>query len=127
MFLIDTSVWIDFLRGTSNHRVELLEKLLEEGEACICEIVYAEICFGASHDLQLQKYADYFSTIPFLKLPLDWHLKIGRMGYKLRKKGFKPFIADLMIAQCALTHSATLITSDKDFIPYQDLFGLVIV
>ena len=32
MYLVDTSVWIDFLRGSSNKHVTLLEALLEEGE-----------------------------------------------------------------------------------------------
>lgn len=126
MHLIDTSVWIDFLRGTSNPKIKLLEGLLEEGDAHLCEITFAEICFGARDHRQLQKYERYFSALPFLPLPLNWHRELSKMGHLLRMKGHQPFVADLMIALTAIAHRATLLTNDSDFKPYADLFGLEI-
>lgn len=126
MHLIDTSVWIDFLRGVPHPRVSLLEGLLEEGEAYLCEVTFAEICFGARDEPQFKKYSRYFSALPFLALPPDWHQEAARLGYTLRRKGHKPFVADLLIALTALTHKAVLLTRDADFIPYRDLFGLVL-
>lgn len=126
MHLVDTSVWVDFLKGVSDPRVSLLEGLLEEGEAYLCEITFAEICFGAKDENQFRKYNQYFSALPFLALPPHWHQEAARLGNILRRKGRKPFIADLLIALTALAHKAILLTHDTDFRPYQDLFGLVL-
>ena len=126
MYLVDTSVWLDFLRGTSHPRVALLEGLLEDGEAHLCEVTYAEICFGSRDQSQLEKYVAYFSALPFLLLPVNWHQEVARMGFVMKSKGFRPFIADLLIAFTALTHRAILLTSDKDFNVHRDLFGLVV-
>lgn len=124
MTLIDTCIWIDFLRGRNLPHVQLLEGLLDEGEACLCEVTFAEICFGARDERQFKKYERDFSQIPLLKLPDNWHRELARMGHTLQRQGHRPFMADLQIALTALTHSAELLTTDKDFIPYQSLFGL---
>ncbi len=124
MYLVDTSVWIDFLRGRESKKVDFLERLLEEGDAHVCEIVYAELCFGADNAKQLQKYETLFSAIPFLELPRNWHRQVGEMGFKLRRSGYTPFVADLMIGLAALHHQAILLTTDSDFDPYQELFDL---
>lgn len=126
MHLVDTSVWIDFLRGMTNPRVALLEGLLEEGEAYVCEVTFAEICYGARDDRQWQKYRDYFSALPFLSLPPHWYRELAHMGYVLRRKGIRPFTADLLIALTALTHKVPVLTSDPDFQPLCAMFGLKI-
>lgn len=124
MTLIDTCIWIDFLRGRDLPHVQLLEALLGEGEACLCEVTFAEICFGARDERQFKKYERDFSQIPLLKFPDNWHRELARMGHALQRHGHRPFMADLQIALTALTHDADLLTTDKDFLPYQSLFGL---
>lgn len=124
MYVVDTCVWIDFLRGTASPRAELLEGLLEDGAAYLCEVTYSEICFGARDERQYRQYAAYFGVLPFLTLPAQWYQEIGKMGHVLRRAGHRPFFADLCIACVALTHRVPLLTHDTDFRPYQKLFGL---
>lgn len=125
-YLVDTSVWIDFLRGQDTPHVRFLEGLLEDGEAGLCEVTYAEICFGAQNENQLKKYTEYFGALPFFMLPAGWHHQAARMGFGIRKNGFKPFMADLLVVLACLANKAILLTRDKDFIPYTRLFGLKI-
>lgn len=127
MYLVDTSVWIPLLRGQSDQKGQFLESLLEEGEASLCEVVYAEICFGAGNKRQFEKYAGYFGNLPFLALPENWHRRAAEIGYSLRIKGHKPFLGDLLIALIALEHKVPLVTHDKDFRPYREFFGLELV
>lgn len=124
MYLIDTSVWIDFLRGYDTSRVALLEELLAAGEAAICEVVYAEILWGAQTEKQYLKFESYFSAMPFLALPLGWHESLAKIGHSLRRQGYKPFVADTLIALSAITHGATLLTNDTDFDKYTEPHGL---
>ena len=127
MYLVDTSVWVDFLRGKATEQVAFLETLLEEGNAFLCEVTYSEICFGARNKRQLAEYQDHFLEMPFLELPELWHREVGRMGHRLRKSGYKPFLADLMICLVAIHHQAGLLTTDRDFIPFEKLFGLKVM
>lgn len=124
MYLVDTSVWIDFLRGKNNSYVTLLEELLKQGDAYINEIIFCEICYGASSKKQFDKYFDYFSAIPFIKLKPNWQIKVASMGYKLRSSGFKPFSSDILIALCSINKNMPLLTKDSDFEPMKKLFGL---
>jgi predicted nucleic acid-binding protein len=122
--LIDTCVWIDLLRGKDTKRTALLEGLLEEGEAYLCGTTFCEICFGAGDERQFHRYHQKFSALPFLDTPQNGHIEMARMGFVLRRKGYKPFMADIMIALTAIVHETTLLTDDQDFIPYQKFLGL---
>lgn len=124
MYLIDTSVWVDFLRGATTPRVHLLEFLLDDGDAALCDITFAEICFGAQDQRQFARYHEYFSALPFLDLPPQWSRELARMGHHVRRNGYRPFVADLMIALVACTHGAPLLTQDRDFRPFAQFFGL---
>lgn len=55
-----------------------------------------------------------------------WHQVVGPMGFELRRAGHKPFIADLMIAFTAINNKVPLLSSDTDFIPYAELFKLML-
>ena len=114
----------DFLRGRSNEKVKLLESLLEEGTAHMCEITYAEICFGAADIKQYKQYAKYFLEMPFLRLKNNWPERTAEMGFSLRKSGRQPFLADLLIGLTAIEHDAILLTHDQDFEPFKKLFGM---
>lgn len=122
--LIDTCVWIDFLRGKETNQTQVLEVLLEYGDAYCSDAILAELCFGAQTPAQLKKYQQYFSEMPFLPVPPGWGGKVGAMGNALRKSGYRPYLADLLIAHTANEHGAYFLTTDRDFIPYKKLFGL---
>lgn len=127
MFLVDTSIWIHFLRGVHNQKVQFLEDLLKGGDAAICGVVFSEICFGARDEKQFEKYSHYFGTLPMLGLPENWHRELARMGSILRRGGFQPFVADLVISLTAISHQATLLTADSDFEAHRKLLGVNLV
>lgn len=127
LHLVDTSVWIDFLRNRENPKSLFLEELLGTGNAAINPVVFSEICWGAVNNKQKQKYHQEFQKLPFLPLPQDWHLLLSDMGHKLRLSGFKPFFADLCITLTALHHEVPLLTSDRDFESHRAAFDLNLV
>jgi len=124
MYLIDTCVWVDFLRGKENAHVKLLEELLKSGDAFVNEIIFSEICFGASNKKQFEQYHSKFSSLPFRYLPAGWDTELAKMGYSMKSAGFKPFIADLLIALTAISSDMILLTKDRDFDVMEKLFGL---
>ena len=123
-YLIDTCIWVDYLRNLDKPHVNDFERLLEKGQVFLCETTFSEICFGARDLKQLVEYQSYFGALPFLSTPKDWPLKVGAMGFKLRKAGQMPFLADLLIAYTAIHFDVPLLTRDGDFDIFQKLFGL---
>ena len=64
MYLVDTSVWIDFLRGRKVAHVNTLRTLLEGEEAVgIAPIILQEILQGADSDQRFEKWLEYFSDL----------------------------------------------------------------
>ncbi len=127
LHLVDTSVWIDFLRGRENPKSKFLANLLGTGDVAINSVVFSEICWGAVNAKQQQKYRQEFQKLPFLHLPDDWHLTLATMGHQLRLSGHKPFLADLCITLTALHHDVPLLTNDHDFESHHRAFGLNLV
>lgn len=111
--LVDSSVWIDYFR-TGKRSGETLEKLLDEGLIVINDLILSELL--PSLIVQKQK-ALVFLLKEFERLPMkiDWD-EIIKMQSSCLQSGINGIgIPDLMIAQNANQHDATLFTYDQHF------------
>ena len=50
MILVDSSVWVDYLRGKSTVQTELLEGLLDSQELAIGDLIFTEVLQGCKID-----------------------------------------------------------------------------
>ena len=67
MYLVDTSVWVDFVRGRHEPHVSLLRDLLGNPLAVsITHLVYMEILQGARDPASYVRLQDYFSGQRFV-------------------------------------------------------------
>jgi len=65
VYLVDTSVWIDFFKANANPAVERLKGLLTTGvDIGISTAILQEILQGTADRQQFAKYRTYFETIP---------------------------------------------------------------
>jgi predicted nucleic acid-binding protein len=129
MVLVDTTVWVDFLRGKNTPHVCFLERLLTEGEdICTCGVIMTEVLQG------IRKGADYRGTLSrfeaFLFLPMDRRIfiKAAEIYRSLRRRGItirKPI--DCLIAACAINHNVTLLHNDRDFDCIEEQCGLKVI
>ena len=121
MVLIDTSVWIDFLRGTSSAPAQAMEALLiDRADICICGVISTEILQGIRNDHQFDQTRNLIETCIFLPITHDTFITAAQLYRKLRKKGFpvrKPI--DCMIAAVAIEHDVPLLHKDKEFQPLE--------
>ena len=103
--------------------MKLLEGLLEEGEAYLCEVTSMEVCLAATKTKQFRKYAQDFATLPFLSLPIGWHEKGACLGRQFRACGV-PTLRELILLTTAKSHGAILVTPNRRFRNSQTIAGV---
>lgn len=120
MYLIDTSVWIDYFRGKQTVATKKFSELLDLGSSFgLTGIIYQEILQGVGSDEQFQKLANYLSTQLFFT-PIDSVLSFqeaAKIFFLCRKKGTTVrSTVDCLIAQIAIEHDLVLLHHDKDYL-----------
>lgn len=119
MFLIDTSVLIDFFRGRPSEGVAIFESILDRNLAYgITSIIYQEVLQGASSSADFKKLAEYFSTLRFFQplSEIDTYEQAARIYFACRQEGVTiRSTIDCLIAQVAIEYKLTLIHNDKDY------------
>ncbi len=119
MYLVDTSVWIDYIRAEDTAAVAFLDRLLATPQAVgLCDQVYMELLQGARSEASFLKLQRYFSTQTFYRFvrPRQSHEAAAWIYFNCRRQGITlRSSVDCLIAQCALEHRLILLHHDKDF------------
>jgi predicted nucleic acid-binding protein len=118
--LVDTSVWIDYLRGREAAHTEALDELLcVPGQAQICLYSVLEILQGITDARGQAKMERYLKSVPLLDSSDEWasHVRSAALYAKARSAGFTIRSSfDCLIAQLAIEHNIPLLHNDRDFI-----------
>ncbi|MBW1753210.1 MAG: PIN domain-containing protein [Deltaproteobacteria bacterium] len=112
--LLDTSIWIDALRGKTPNIVALTQGLLSDDRALTCGPVIFEINRGLRPP-ERKKILPLFDAL--IRLSFDeaiWDAA-GDLDASLRKKGVTIPPMDVLIAQICLHHKVVLFTLDEHF------------
>jgi len=120
MYLVDTSVWLDFFQNQPTQAVELFEEILAENLPFgITGVIYQEVLQGADSPRDFSKLQDYLATQKFYH-PLDPILsyeQAANLYFNCRRQGITiRGTIDCLIAQIAIEHNLRILHSDRDFI-----------
>ncbi len=114
-FLIDTTIWVKFLRGMDESLRDRISTLVLKNCAYTSEIIIMEILRGAKSGKEYTMLRNDFLSLAQLSTNKEvWELS-WRSAYKLRKKGINIPMADIIIASTAAHYNCTLIHSDRHF------------
>lgn len=115
MYLIDSNIFIDFLRGKNKHALQMLMN----SDASIFKvpsIVKAELLLGVekSKDPGGNRLRVELLLLPFEMLPFDDKcvLHYARLRAYLEGRGTGIGANDYIIAACAMAYGATVITNN---------------
>ena len=115
MILIDTSAWVEFLRGTGSAVCIRVDVLLAQ-EIAICDAVRMEVCAGArdeSHLQSLRRLLARAAIIPTLSTDYDdaaaLYRRCRREGETVRK------LIDCLISSIAILAGVPILHNDSDF------------
>jgi len=120
MYLVDTSVWIDFLRGRTGSHVDFLDGLLDNPLAAgLCDAIYLEILQGARDSESFERLRLYFGTQRFYAFfdTRQSHERAAGLYVECRRQGITVrSTLDCLIAQCAIEHDLILLHHDRDYV-----------
>jgi len=114
MYLVDTSVWIDYFREKDNATVKKLDSIFNKGHRFgITSAIYQEILQGANteQDTYLKTQRFYHPVNP-----LKTHQAAAHLYFTCRRNGITVRSSiDCLIAQLAIENHLILLHNDKDF------------
>lgn len=118
--LVDSSVWIDFLRGGKTPETRLLLDCLERGDPIwIAPPILQEVLQGAESPQRFTKLDRILGELPMVNEPDMRALTraAARLYANCRWKGVSPRSTnDCLIATYAVRSELPLLHSDRDFV-----------
>lgn len=119
MYLVDTSIWIDYLRGNDNKPVQQFTDVLERAFPYgITSVIYQEILQGADSPATFDRLEAYLITQRFYH-PRDSvasYRDAAALFFRCRQNGVTiRSTIDCLIAQIAIEHELILLHNDRDF------------
>ncbi len=119
MLLVDSSVWIDWLRGHETEAVRFIRQREAHEEIALTQMIYLEVLQGVSSEKQFIAARDVLGAQPILRPmdELDSYEAAARLYRRGRAAGFAiRKSTDCLIAVIALEQSAMLVHNDSDFL-----------
>ena len=126
MILVDSSVWVDYFRGTPTPQADKLDELLGAEPLAIGDLILVEVLQGFSSEQDFHHAKRLLSTL----VPVDIgghdiaiqavsnHRALRALGVNPRKT------IDTMIATRCIASGYLLLHNDRDFEPFVRHLGL---
>jgi predicted nucleic acid-binding protein len=126
VILVDTSVWVGYLRGDERPAAARLAELLDRGTpVAVTAIVAQELLQGVPPGPAFDRLERYLSSQWRLEPADPWHASVeaARMFGACRTAGVTVrSTLDCLIARIAIEHGVALLHDDRDF----DLIATVV-
>ena len=117
--LVDTSVWSLALRrdveATEPEVHELTDALFGADVVVTTGLVFQELLQGFSGAKAQIQIIERFAALPLLQPDRDDHIGAATLRNACRRAGVQIGTIDALLAQLAIRHDLTLLTTDKDF------------
>lgn len=126
MILVDSSVWIDFFRGTVTPQTERLDALLGAEPLVVGDLVLAEVLQGFSSERDFNRARQLLTALDVVELGgQEIAIQAARNFRTLRARGVTiRKTIDTLIATRCIESDYSLLFSDRDFDPFVEYLGL---
>lgn len=126
MIIVDSSVWIDFVRAKETPQTARLKGLLGNAQIGIGDLILAEVLQGCSDKKIFNETLDILGRLDFVNLggyrisveAAKNYIKLRSLGYTVRKT------IDTFIATRCILSGFDLLHNDRDFDPFEKHLGL---
>lgn len=129
MWLVDTSVWIDYFNGVITPQTDRLDTALGYEALCLGDIILCEVLQGFQRQADFEQAKTALLTFPIYPLggvelalqSAEHYRGLRRQGITVRKT------IDCLIATFAISRDLWLLHNDRDFDPFEMHLGLKVV
>jgi len=128
MVIVDTTVWIDYLRGLQNAETNYFDREVGRQRFGLTDLILCEILQGLKDEhasnrvlRDLRRFELFESGGEELAVAAARNFRnLRRQGHTVRKT------IDCLIATYCLRHGHSLLHRDRDFDPFEKILGLVV-
>ena len=126
MILVDSSVWIDYFRGTPTPQTDRLDSLLGSEPVIIGDLILTEVLQGFASDRDFNMARKLLTSLDIVNLAgRDIAIQAARNFRALRALGITVRkTIDTVIATRCIESGFMLLYSDRDFEPFVQHLGL---
>ena len=127
MTLVDSSVWIDYFRGTPTAETDLLDSLLGKQPLAIGDLILVEVLQGTSSDRDFDRVRMQLKNLAQVAIGGEAiAIQAARNYRRLRAQGITiRKTIDTLIATRCIEDNLQLLFSDRDFDPFVTHLGLL--
>jgi hypothetical protein len=129
LILVDSSVWIDYFKGTTTAQAARLDELLGNEPLVIGDLILTEVLQGFHDDRDFHRARRMLTALTVVELGgQDIATQAARNFRTLRRKGVTVRkTIDTVIATRCIESGYELLHSDRDFDPFAKHLGLRVV
>lgn len=129
MILVDSSVWIDYFRGTITAKTELLDTLLGREPLAIGDFMLTEVLQGSADERAFNAARKMLTSLMIVELGgLKIAIQAAKNFRTLRSRGVTVRkTIDTVIATRCIESGYELLHNDRDFDPFAKHLGLRVV
>jgi predicted nucleic acid-binding protein len=126
VILVDSSVWIDYFRGTNSVAAESLDQMLQAEPVAIGDLILAEVLQGFTSERDFAEARKLLTALQVVTLGGEAlaieaarnHRRLRALGFTVRKT------IDTLIATWCIENDAVLLHNDRDFDAFEKHLGL---
>jgi len=129
LILVDSSVWIDYLRGAATPQTNRLDELLGREPLVIGDLILSEVLQGIDKPRDFEKARRLLTSMEVVTLGgADIAIQAAAQFRRLRRRGITVRkTIDCMIATWCIANGCALLHADRDFDAYEQHLGLTVV
>ncbi|TKS60591.1 MAG: twitching motility protein PilT [Nitrospira sp.] len=129
MIIVDTTVWVDYFRGTRTSHAEWLDAYLTDEWFGLTDLILCEVLQGVTTDDQFNIVREELLRFEVfetgtIEVAIEAALNYRRLraaGRTVRRT------IDSLIATFCLLEGHTLLHNDRDYDPFETVLGLKVV
>ena len=115
MVLVDSSVWINYLREPTSLLGLELQTLIDRNQVIMVGVVFAEVLQGARGEAEYAQLAPHLDRVPYVEADKGTWMSAGAISMHLRAGGQATPLTDLVIAALALEGGHQVFSLDGHF------------
>jgi predicted nucleic acid-binding protein len=129
MVIVDSTVWIDYLRGTENEETRWLERELQLRRLGLTDLILCEVLQGLRDQNTFERVRTELSRFKVFDTGgSDMAVAAAENYRQLRRRGYTVHkTIDCLIATFCLKRNHELLHRDRDFDCFEMVLGLKVV